>query len=117
MEQQIAEITQGNLFVAEFYTKIRGFWDEMQAIDPTPVCICNKCTYNLTQRILKQQQEHMLIQFIMKLHDQFSSVQGKILMMRPLPNVSDAYRLFSQEEEHKNLAQFHQPSSVNSLAF
>ncbi|XP_074374803.1 uncharacterized protein LOC141715227 [Apium graveolens] len=51
----------------------------------------------------------------MKLNGQYSTVRGNILMMYPLPNVSQAYRLFAKEERHKDVSQI--STQIESLAF
>ena len=60
LEQELSEITQGNLSVAEFYTKMKVVWDEMNVVNPLPTCTCNLCTCNLTKRIYTQQQDQDL---------------------------------------------------------
>ena len=113
LEQQLHDISQGNFSVMEFFTKIKVVWDELSAVNPLPYCTCQKCTCNLAKRILTQQQDQRLMQFMMKLNDHFSAVRGNILMMSPLPNISQAYRLFTQEEIHKELSH----SNTESMAF
>lgn len=41
---------------------------------------------------------------MMKLNDQFVVVRENILIMYPIPNVSQDYRLFAQEERHKEIS-------------
>ncbi|KAL8133051.1 hypothetical protein AgCh_008493 [Apium graveolens] len=61
------------------------------------------------------QQDHRLLQFMMKLNDRFATVRGNILMQQPLPTLSNAFRVFSQEERHQ---EFSQSTSQNeTLAF
>ncbi|XP_057543533.1 uncharacterized protein LOC130821771 [Amaranthus tricolor] len=93
LEHQLSEIAQGIQNIAEFYTSIKRIWDEIHSVYPLPSCICN-----LTQKIHKMQQEQRLIQFLMKLSDDFSNVRSNVLMMQPLPSVNQAYRLLVQEQ-------------------
>lgn len=114
MEQQLAEVTQGNQNVSEFFTTIKTIWDGITDANPLPYCTCTKCTCNLTQRIQQRQQEQRLLQFMMKLNENYATVGGNILMMTPFPNVSQAYRLFAQEERYKEIAQ---STTTESMAF
>ena len=98
LEHQLSEIAQGTQNIAEFYTNIKRIWDEIHSVYPFPSCTCNQCTCNLTQKIHKMQQEQRLIQFLMKLSDDFSNVRSNVLMMQPLPSVNQAYRLLVQEQ-------------------
>lgn len=50
----------------------------------------------------------------MKLNDQFLTVRGHILMMQPLPSVSQAFRLIFQEENHK---EFSNSGQSDAMAF
>lgn len=56
LEQQLAEIHQGQLSVSEFYTKLKTIWDSLDDANPLPTCTCVKCTCDLTGRIQKMQQ-------------------------------------------------------------
>ncbi|XP_057532157.1 uncharacterized protein LOC130810200 [Amaranthus tricolor] len=105
LEKQLADVDQGNLSVLDFYTKFKVLWDDLNSIDLLPTCTCNNCTYNMTGRFLKQQQNRKLIRFMMKLNEQFSGIRSNVLMMKDLPHLSEAYRLFAQEETHKEIAQ------------
>lgn len=51
----------------------------------------------------------------MKLNDNFSIVRANILVMTPLVNVTQAYRIVAQEENHREISQ--QVSSNEVLAF
>lgn len=105
LEQRLADRFQGSMNVSEFYTLIKTIWDELHDANPMPYCTCNKCTSGLTQKIHTREQEHRLIQFMMKLNDTLSTVRGNILMTQPLPKLSQANRSFTQEERHKELTQ------------
>ncbi|XP_056692153.1 uncharacterized protein [Spinacia oleracea] len=103
LEQQSAEITQGGHTVAEFFTEIKSIWDKISAANPLPTCTCNQCTCNLTQRIVKMQQDQRLMQFLMKLGEHLATTRGSLLMMQPLPTISHAYRMLAQEEKQREI--------------
>lgn len=115
LEQQLADLHQRQLSVSEFYTKLKTIWDSLDDAYPLPVCNCEKCTCNMTGRIQKMQQDQRVLQFLMKLNDNFSTVRGNILMMTPLLNVTQAYRLVAQEENHKEIS--HQANQNDNHAF
>ncbi|XP_074375275.1 uncharacterized protein LOC141717023 [Apium graveolens] len=115
LEQQLSELSQGSKNVSDFFTEIKALWDAMSDISPLPCCTCHKCTCNVTQKVLQMQQDHRLLQFMMKMNDRFAIVRGNILMQQPLPTLSNAFRVFSQEERHQ---EFSQSTSQNeTLAF
>uniref|UniRef100_A0A803KQU1 Uncharacterized protein n=1 Tax=Chenopodium quinoa TaxID=63459 RepID=A0A803KQU1_CHEQI len=53
------------------------------------------------------------MQFLMKLNEHYAVVRGNILMMNPLPNLSQAYRLLIQEERHRELSNLHNSNQGN----
>ncbi|XP_021769884.1 uncharacterized protein LOC110734146 [Chenopodium quinoa] len=116
LQQALHEIKQDHDNISGFYTKIKMMWDQLDVIDPIPMCSCINCNCNITQRLLKSQQDRRLVEFLMKLNDSFEVVRGSILMFSPLPNISHAYRLLVQEENHKQLYQTHATSN-ESMAF
>ncbi|XP_021753791.1 uncharacterized protein LOC110719198 [Chenopodium quinoa] len=114
LEQSINEINQGEDDVSTtFYTKIKRLWDQLDDVDPLPMCHCANCTCHIAQRMLKSQQDKRLVVFLMKLNDGFEVVRGTILLMQPMPLIYHAYRLLMQEEKHKKLYKEHKESSMN----
>ena len=53
--------------IEDFFTKIKGLWDELDAPDPIATCVCNGCECQLSQKTLKSQQRNRIIKFLMKL--------------------------------------------------
>ncbi|XP_021774669.1 uncharacterized protein LOC110738581 [Chenopodium quinoa] len=51
LEQRLADISQGNASVSEFFTSIKSIWDAIDEAHPLPYCTCNNCSCNLTKRI------------------------------------------------------------------
>lgn len=90
LEQQLLELKQGQDSVSYFFTKTKTIWDGLNNANPLPRCTCKLCTCNLTQRIQNRQLEQRLLQFMMKLSEEFVVVRGIMLMMHPLPSISQA---------------------------
>ncbi|XP_074356339.1 uncharacterized protein LOC141696022 [Apium graveolens] len=115
LEQHLTELEQGSKNVSDFFTEIKSIWDAMSDISPLPCCTCRKCTWNVTQKVLQMEQDRKLLQFMMKLSDRFATVRGDILMQQPMPIISNAFGIFSQEERHQSLSQVTQ--QTEALAF
>lgn len=115
IEQQLAELTQGTKSVSEFFTKIKTLWDALNDASPLPCCTCNKCICNVNQKVAQMQQNHRLLQFMMRLGERYAVVRGNILMQHPMPSLTSAFKMFSQEERHQELSQL--SSQTESLAF
>uniref|UniRef100_A0A803LI92 Retrotransposon Copia-like N-terminal domain-containing protein n=1 Tax=Chenopodium quinoa TaxID=63459 RepID=A0A803LI92_CHEQI len=87
LERQLSEVNQNTESIAAFFTKMKMLWDELNAASPLP--------------------------FLMKLNEHYTSVRCNILMLNPLPNLSQAYRLLIQEERHKELSTMHMNGKGN----
>ncbi|XP_057522440.1 uncharacterized protein LOC130802437 [Amaranthus tricolor] len=102
--------------VAEYYIRAKVIWDEIDSIVSFPICVCKGCTCTLTQKFLKLQQDQRLIEFLMKLHENYSQIRNSILMMTPLSNISQAYRILVAEQKHKEVGK-QSPISNEALSF
>ena len=40
IQREIASISQGTMSVAQYYTKIKKAWDELNCLMPVPSCSC-----------------------------------------------------------------------------
>ena len=94
IQEEIANIQQDNDDIAVFYAKIKVLWDELDEISPLPTCECLRCTCNLTSKFLKVLQEQRLMQFLVKLKDEYRQIQSNIIMMNTLPTITEAYKWF-----------------------
>lgn len=46
---------QENMFVTEYYNKLKHYWDELNALHTYPLCNCGRmeyCTRHLKDRVL-----------------------------------------------------------------
>ncbi|KAL0412448.1 UNVERIFIED_CONTAM: hypothetical protein Sradi_1446500 [Sesamum radiatum] len=96
LQRQIASVSQGNMDVVGYYTKLRMLWDELECLDPTPDCDCS------SQRTwAKKLASNQLMQFLMGLNDSFDAIRNQILVMDPLPLVDKAYSLVLRVESQR----------------
>ena len=86
-----------------YFTEFRGLIDELDNLAPIPRCTCTNatCTCNNTQKLDKYEQMMKLSQFLMGLGDQYTNTRGQLLLMSPLPDLSQAYALLLQEENQR----------------
>lgn len=73
-----------------------------------PRCSCNLCTCPVNTKLNDLDQSIQLTQFLMGLNEAYTSVRGHILMMKPLPTLSQSYAMLLQEESQRD-----QYSSMN----
>ncbi|XP_074347113.1 uncharacterized protein LOC141685937 [Apium graveolens] len=116
LQQEISDSSQDNLPIAEYYTKLKKTWDEIDNLSPLPVCECSNCTCTLSAKFLKMQQDQRLMFFLMKLNNNYSNVRSNILMMDTLPSLPQAYRMLLQEQRHREISRI-VPNIVESTDF
>ncbi|XP_074334135.1 uncharacterized protein LOC141671716 [Apium graveolens] len=104
LEQGIFQISQDTLAIFEYYTQLKKIWDEIDNLKPLPKCECAQCTCNITQKVLKLQQDQRLMFFLMKMSNEFANVRSHILMMDTLPTLQQVYRMLLQEQRHKEIS-------------
>jgi len=98
VKREMCNISQGANDIATYFTKIKSLWDELDDLDEIPMCTCNSA-----EKMLKREQNQKLLQFLMGLNDDYNSVRGNILMMSPLPTISQVYSMLIQEEKQREI--------------
>lgn len=92
IQKDIHKLEQENMLVELYYHKLNGLWDEFATFEIVP-----KCTCGASKAQEEQEQRKKLMQFLMVLHDSFTTARGHILMMTPLPSVIQAYSLIKED--------------------
>lgn len=98
---EIVELKQLNCTVEVYYHKLKGLWDELDAIEAPYACTC-KCVCNNVKENSEREQRKRLVQFLMGLNECYTNIRGQILLMQPLPNVAKAYSMLRQEESKES---------------
>ena len=102
IQEDLASLTQSRSSIAEYFTKAKALWDELDNVDPLSIYSCNGCKCDTAKSNLKQQENRRIINFLMKLDEHYSQIRTNILMMEELPNPSQIYRLLMQEQRQRN---------------
>lgn len=104
LRTEISHLTQGNLSISAYFTKFRSVHDELECIVSKPRCTCNSCTCSVNVKLDAQDQDVQLSQFLMGLNEQYTAIRGQILLMKPLPSISQCYSLLLQEENQRSMS-------------
>ncbi|GKB51389.1 pyridoxal 5'-phosphate synthase-like subunit PDX1.2 [Tanacetum coccineum] len=102
LQRELNNMSQGSLLVAQ---QVNKYWDELHNLNGVPVCSCGKmqeCTCNLVDKFLEIEGRSKLVQFLMKLNDDYESVRNQILSMDPLPNVNKAYYIVQSKQVYRH---------------
>ncbi|XP_073063990.1 uncharacterized protein [Primulina eburnea] len=107
IHRELGKLTQGNDTISVYFCRLKQLWYEYSSLVVLPSCECTAA-----RKYVEHDQQHRLLQFLMGLNDSYMHVRSQILMMMPLPSVSQAFSLLSQEESHRTLSSVDQPASV-----
>lgn len=97
LKKDLASLTQGTKSINSYFTEFRGLMDELDTLSPIPRCNCP-----ITQQLDKYEQLNKLSNFLMGLSEQFVPIRGQILLMKPLPDLGQAYVMLVQEEQQRD---------------
>ncbi|KAL0327233.1 UNVERIFIED_CONTAM: Retrovirus-related Pol polyprotein from transposon RE2 [Sesamum angustifolium] len=89
LEREISSISQGDMSVTTYFTKIKMLWDELICLDPLPVCTCTAHRQTADREASRQ-----LMRFLMGLSSVYEHVRRQILLMEPRPHVQKALQWF-----------------------
>lgn len=95
LQKELSSLSQGSMSITSYFTKYRTLNDEIDNLAPIPKCMCSttSCTCDYSAKLLRYEQINKLSQFVMGLSDQYTAIRGQMLMMNPLPSLSQAYSL------------------------
>ncbi|WVZ17643.1 hypothetical protein V8G54_010625 [Vigna mungo] len=101
LQMEATTLSQGELSVTEFFTKLRIIWDELDNFRPDPICICKtKCSCTVSSILSQRKHEDRAMQLLRGLNSQFTNIQSHILLLDPLPPISKIFSLVIQQERH-----------------
>ncbi|GJY11136.1 putative reverse transcriptase domain-containing protein [Tanacetum coccineum] len=100
LSNEIVHLKQLNCSVEVYYHKLKGLWDELDALEAPYSCTC-KCVCENGKTNGERDHRKRLIQFLMGLDENYTNIRGQILLMQPLPIVAKAYSMLRQEEKQR----------------
>ncbi|XP_023734935.2 uncharacterized protein LOC111882795 [Lactuca sativa] len=103
LKQSITQTRQEGTSVSAYYTKLRGIWDEIDSILPTPRCECDGYECNIGKKITELKEKERLYEFLMGLDAEFSVMRTQILATKPTPSLGIAYHLVAEDEQQRSI--------------
>lgn len=61
LQQSLYKMKQGHDSISGYYTKMKMLWDQLDAVDPIQSCTCVDCTFGISLKLLKSQEDRRLI--------------------------------------------------------
>ncbi|XP_074310135.1 uncharacterized protein LOC141645851 [Silene latifolia] len=108
LRKDLGSVSQSNLSLVEYYSKLKNYWETLDSLDPLPQCSCGKislCTCTIMKRIVARENNSKLIQFLMGLNHGFDTVRTQILSLDPLPTINRALGLLQKIEKRKQVVE------------
>jgi len=91
------------MIVATYYTKLKKLWDELGSYS-NATCTCGA-----------NNKRRKLMHFLMGLNDSYSVICGQLLLMNPLPDVTQAYSSSVQEEKQQHVGITHDTIEASTM--
>ncbi|KAL2236701.1 UNVERIFIED_CONTAM: hypothetical protein Sindi_0861800 [Sesamum indicum] len=104
LQREIGQVTQGNMSVTEYYTKLKRLWDELMCLAPMLKCICTNCTCVINKGLADMVASNQLIQFLVGLNSMYEQARSQILLLEPLPIVTKAYSMLIRMEKQMQMS-------------
>ncbi|KAL9245201.1 hypothetical protein vseg_018879 [Gypsophila vaccaria] len=104
--KELSELTQDDSSLVEYYGKLKRTWENIDALDPFPLCTCgvlDSCSCQYLKRIVDRESNTRLIHFLMGLTDVYENVKTHVLTQDPLPPLNKALFLLQKIEKQKYL--------------
>ncbi|BAT79322.1 hypothetical protein VIGAN_02219000 [Vigna angularis var. angularis] len=115
LKMEASTLSQGELSVTDFFTKLRVIWDELDSFRPDPVCICKpKCSCTVSATISQRKNEDRAMQLLRGLNDHYSNIQSHILLLDPIPPISKIFSLVLQQE--RQIMHEHITAAINTTS-
>jgi len=99
LQLEAATLSQGDLNVSDFFTKLRIIWDELDNFRTTPTCSCLvKCSCQVPIVLAQRRREDQAMQFLRGLNDQFNNIKYHVLLMDRMPPITKFFSFVMQQE-------------------
>jgi len=99
LQLEVASLSQGDLCVTDYFTKLRIIWDELDNFRPNPLCTCSvKCSCSVQTVMTQRKCEDRAMHFLRGLNDQYSNIRSHVLLMDPIPPFPKIFSLAVQQE-------------------
>ncbi|GAV76808.1 UBN2_3 domain-containing protein, partial [Cephalotus follicularis] len=85
LHRKIGYLTQGNVTMSVYFSKLRQLWDEYASLLTLQIFGCQS-----SKAYVEHNQQQMLLPFLMGLNESYGGIKSQILMISPLPTISQA---------------------------
>ncbi|KAL2242369.1 UNVERIFIED_CONTAM: Retrovirus-related Pol polyprotein from transposon RE1 [Sesamum indicum] len=113
LQREISSISQGNMTLTSYLTKLKKLWNELFCLSPPPKCTCGGCSCGINKAIAETNSATQLMQFLMGLHETFDKEKSQLL---PLPDLEKAFSMTFAVEQQRSV-QMNLVDNANNTAY
>jgi hypothetical protein len=114
LQREIYALRQDSSTVTEFFTKLKGMWEELLLYRPIPNFTCTfRCVCESMINAKKFREEDLVLLFLTGLNDHYSMVRSQILLMETFPQLNSAFGIIIQHENLNSLDNNDDQTSVS----
>ncbi|CAN1851581.1 hypothetical protein LINPERHAP1_LOCUS40246 [Linum perenne] len=102
LQDEIHACKQGTMSVTQYFTIVKGLWEEYSQFSPIVHCNCapgNQVICPAVAAFQEKQDTDYLIRFLRGLGPEYDVVKTQLLMMKPLPSINQAFNHALQHED------------------
>ncbi|GAU15685.1 hypothetical protein TSUD_109430 [Trifolium subterraneum] len=104
LQRDLYALRQDSLSVTEFFTKLKGLWEELELYRPIPNCTCTfRCVCEAMLNAKRFKEEDLVLLFLTGLNETYVMVRSQILLMEPFPQLNSAFGMVIQHESLNGL--------------
>ena len=107
-------MVQDTLTISAYYTKFKKMYEDVECVTNAPKCIC-VCNCKAKDEKGPHEEKMKVTQFLMGLSESFTNIRGQLLMMNPMPNMTQTLSLLQQDERQRNYSHL-SPGTQESTA-
>ncbi|KAG8637879.1 hypothetical protein MANES_15G172266v8 [Manihot esculenta] len=96
--RKLSLITQDNIFMSVYFTKLKRLWDELGSTE-----ILHPCTCGVSKVINEMNIRKKLMQFFMGLNDVYGSIRDQVVGIDPLSSINKVYSMVLKFESQKEV--------------
>ncbi|XP_056698433.1 uncharacterized protein [Spinacia oleracea] len=122
LKKEIENLTQENMTIVSYYSKLKKLWDEMQTLRAFPTCTCGvmlTCSCQFLKKVAEFEEEDKMIKFLLGLNGGFDSTTTNVLAMDPMRNLNRVFSITQQigkQKEVSNTAAKYSAISSSAMA-
>ncbi|XP_021860795.1 uncharacterized protein [Spinacia oleracea] len=107
LKKEIENLTQENMTIVSYYSKLKKLWYEMQTLRAFPTRTCGAmitCSCRFLKKMVEFEEEHKIMKFLLGLNGGFDSTVTNVLAMDPMPNLNRVFSITQQIEKQKEVS-------------